>query len=335
MTADDRNQTISDIARLAGVSPMTVSRVINGGARVSSTTRERVQAVIDAVGYVPDPAARILARAGGGRIGLLYANPSNAYLAEVLSGALAGARAAGLLLMIEPSLAGDATLEAEAVRRLAAGGAQGLIVPPPLGESVSTLEAIRRAGLKAILLAAPPSDGMLGALRVDDRGAAKDMVGRLLELGHRRIGLIEGRSDQSASADRRRGAQAAVDGVAGAMLVTAAGDFTYRSGFEAARRLLAQESRPTALFASNDDMAAGALAAVHAAGLQTPGDVSVAGFDDTYLAASVWPALTTIRQPVAEMARIAALRLASKAPQDDAFVPHTLIERESTAALRR
>jgi len=328
MAADDRNPTIDDIARRAGVSAMTVSRVINGGARVSAATRERVQAVIDAAGYVPDPAARILARAGGGRIGLLYANPSNAYLAEVLSGALAGARAAGLLLMIDPAQ------EAEAVRRLAAGGAQGLIVPPPLGESVATLDAVRTAGLKAVLLAAPPAEGMSGALRVDDVAAAAEMTRRLIGLGHRRIGLIEGRADQSASADRRRGAQAAVEGAPGVDLLIERGDFTYRSGFEAARRLLAADPRPTALFAGNDDMAAGALAAVHAAGLQTPGDVSVAGFDDTYLAASVWPALTTIRQPVAEMARRAALRLAGKEDLDVEFVEHRLIERESTASPR-
>ena len=334
MSADDRNPTIDDIARRAGVSAMTVSRVINGGARVSEATRERVQAVIDAAGYVPDPAARILARAGAGRIGLLYANPSNAYLAEVLSGALAGARAAGLLLMIEPSQAGDPAQEAEAVRRLAAGGAQGLIVPPPLGESAATLDAVRDAGLKAVLLAAPPVEGLFDALRVDDVSAAAEMTRRLIALGHRCIGLIEGRADQSASADRLRGAQAAVDESPGVELLIDMGDFTYRSGFEAARRLLAARPRPTALFASNDDMAAGALAAVHAEGLQTPGDVSVAGFDDTYLAASVWPALTTIRQPVAEMAHRAALRLAGKEEIGGEFVEHRLIERESTAPPR-
>lgn len=334
MTADERNPTIDDIARLAGVSPMTVSRVINGGAQVSAATRERVQAVIDGAGYVPDPAARILARGGAGRIGLLYANPSNAYLAEVLSGALAGARAAGLLLMIEPSQAGDSAQEAEAVRRLAAGGAQGLIVPPPLGESAATLDAVRAAGLKAVLLAAPPAQGLFEALRVDDFGAAAEMTRRLIDLGHRRIGLIEGRADQSASADRRRGAQAAVDAAPEVDLLIDSGDFTYRSGFEAGRRLLATRPRPTALFACNDDMAAGALAAVHAAGLQIPGDVSVAGFDDTYLAASVWPALTTIRQPVADMARRAALRLAGKEGVDAEFVEHRLIERQSTAPPR-
>ena len=101
-TNPNRNHTMGDIARLAGVSPMTVSRVVNGDARVRDSTREKVEAVIRQTGYVPDPAARILARAGGGRIGLLYANPSNAYLAEVLSGALDRARSVGLLLRIEP-----------------------------------------------------------------------------------------------------------------------------------------------------------------------------------------------------------------------------------------
>ncbi|WP_425985582.1 LacI family DNA-binding transcriptional regulator [Brevundimonas sp. TWP1-2-1b1] len=326
-----RNHTMGDIARLAGVSPMTVSRVVNGDARVREATREKVEAIIRETGYVPDPAARILARAGGGRIGLLYANPSNAYLAEVLSGALEGARSVGLLLLIEPSRAGAPDEEREAVRRLAAGGAQGVIVPPPLGESAATLDAIAASGMKAVVLAAPVMRDGLVSLRVDDRGAAHEMTQYLLDLGHRQIGFVEGRQDQSASADRRQGAQAAVDTIDGAVLWAEAGDFTYRSGFEAGQRLLARSQRPTAIFASNDDMAAGVLAAVHAAGLSTPGDISVAGFDDTYLAASVWPTLTTIRQPVAEMARAAAVIL-GRGGEEDGPVPHEFIARESTAS---
>ncbi|ADL02247.1 LacI family DNA-binding transcriptional regulator [Brevundimonas subvibrioides] len=329
MTDDDRKPTIGDVARLAGVSPMTVSRVINDSSRVRPETRARVEAVIADIGYAPDPAARILARAGAGRIGLLYANPSNAYLAEVLAGALSGARAAGLLLMIEPSQAGDPVAERLAVSRLVAGGAQGLIVPPPLGESPATLEAIARAGLRAVALAAPGRGEGVVSLRIDDRAAAGEMVGHLLALGHRHIGFIEGRGDQSASAERRAGAEQAVATVPDARLIVEAGDFTYRSGLEAARRLLTQRPRPTALFASNDDMAAGALAAVHGAGLDAPGDVSVAGFDDTYVAASSWPTLTTIRQPAADMAHEAAIRLA-RPGETPGSVPHSLIVRDST-----
>lgn len=330
MIEDDRKPTIGDVARLAGVSPMTVSRVINESARVRPETRTRVETVIAATGYTPDPAARILARAGAGRIGLLYANPSNAYLAEVLAGALSGARAAGLFLLIEPSRAGDPVAERLAVSRLVAGGAQGLIVPPPLGESPATLQAISKAGLPAVVLAAPAHLADLVSLRVDDRAAAREMTEYLMTLGHRCIGFIQGPDDQSASAERRRGAEEAVALQPDARLSVVAGDFTYRSGLEAARVLLAQSPRPTAIFASNDDMASGALAAIHGAGLETPGDVSVAGFDDSYVAASSWPTLTTIRQPAAEMAHEAAIRLArpGEAPLP---VRHLLIIRESTA----
>ncbi len=329
MNEGDRKPNINDVARLAGVSPMTVSRVINDSARVRPETRSKVQAIIAEIGYAPDPAARILARAGAGRIGLLYANPSNAYLAEVLAGALSGARAAGLLLMIEPSQAGDAAAERLAVSRLAAGGAQGLIVPPPLGESAATLQAIAKAGLRAVVLAAPSESDDVVSLRVDDRAAAREMVEHLLQLGHRRIGFIEGRSDQSASAERRRGAEDAMAMKMGASLSVAAGAFTYRSGLEAARLLLSQTPRPTAIFASNDDMASGALAAVHGAGLNAPGDISVAGFDDSYIAASSWPTLTTIRQPAADMAHEAAIRLA-RPGQPAKPARHRLIVREST-----
>lgn len=327
-----RNRTMGDIARLAGVSSMTVSRVVNGDAGVRAATREKVEAVIRETGYVPDPAARILARAGAGRIGLLYDNPSSAYLAELLSGALEGARSAGLLLLIEPSQAGSPREERQAVQRLAAGGALGVIVPPPLGESEATLKAIADSRMKAVVLAAPAATQDLISLRVDDVEAADRMTRHLLDLGHRLVGFIEGHPDQSASADRRRGAQAAVDETKGARLLVEPGDFTYRSGFEAGRRLLARNPRPTAIFASNDDMAAGALAAVHASGLTTPGQVSVAGFDDTYMAASVWPALTTVRQPVAAMARQAAHLLGPGGGDATTDVPYQLVIRESTAA---
>ncbi len=329
MNDEGRKPTIGDVARLAGVSPMTVSRVINDSERVRPETRAKVAAVIARTGYAPDPAARILARAGAGRIGLLYANPSNAYLAEVLAGALSGARAAGLLLMIEPSQPGDPVAEALAVSRLGAGGAQGLIVPPPLGESAATMAAIAQAGLRAVVLAGPSHSADVVSLRVDDRAAAREMIRHLTDLGHRRIGFIEGHGDQSASAERRIGAEEGLAGIPGAALSIVGGDFTYRSGLEAARRLLAQSPRPTAIFASNDDMASGALAAVHGAGLDAPGDISVAGFDDTYIAANSWPTLTTIRQPAAEMAHEAAIRLA-RPGEPPLPVPHRLIVREST-----
>lgn len=329
MNDDDRKPTIGDVARLAGVSPMTVSRVINDSDRVRPETRAKVEAVIAETGYAPNPAARVLARAGAGRIGLLYANPSNAYLAEVLAGALSGSRAAGLLLMIEPSQAGDPVAERLAVTRLAAGGAQGVIVPPPLGESAATMDAIASAGLRAVVLAAPSRSTGIVSLKVDDRTAAREMTEHLLALGHRNIGFIEGHGDQSASAERREGAEQAVAVVPEARLSVMAGNFTYRSGLEAARRLLAATPRPTAIFASNDDMAAGALAAVHGAGLDAPGDVSVAGFDDTYIAASSWPTLTTVRQPAADMAHEAAVRLA-RAEAEPEPVRHQLIVREST-----
>lgn len=145
---------MGDIARLAGVSPMTVSRVVNGDARVREATRERVEAIIRETGYVPDP-PRGSWRGPGAGGSVFYANPSSAYLAELLSGALDGARSVGLLLLIEPSRPGAPEEEREAVQRLAAGGAQGVIVPPPLGESAATLDAIAISGMKAVVLAAP------------------------------------------------------------------------------------------------------------------------------------------------------------------------------------
>ena len=177
------------------------------------------------------------------------------------------------------------------------------------------------------------------AVRIDDFAAASEMTRHLLELGQRRIGFIKGASNQTASAERLLGFETemrAADPAATALIE--AGEFTYRSGLEAAERLLSARRPPTAIFASNDDMAAGVLTAAHRKGLDVPGELTVVGFDDTSIATAVWPELTTVRQPVAEMAE-AAVRILSEdirgrgqaraeAPTDR-LVAHTLVVRGS------
>jgi len=303
--------TIHDVARFAGVSPMTVSRVINGEKNVRDSTRDAVNAAIKELNYAPNPAARSLAGAGLIRIGLLYSNPSAAYLSEFLVGSLDQTSKGDIQLVVEKCGEGDAQAVA---LRLVAAGVDGIILPPPLCDDTLLIQALGQAGAPAVAVASgePPAD--LCAVHIDDFAAARAMTRHLVELGHRRIGFIVGHPNQTASRRRLEGHRAALAeaGLPADEALIAPGDFTYRSGFQAAERLVALSPRPTAVFASNDDMAAGAVAVAHRRGLEAPGDLTVVGFDDSALATSVWPELTTIRQPIADMSRQAVILLADQ-----------------------
>lgn len=336
------NARISDVARHAGVSPMTVSRVMNNASGVKATTREAVMRAVEALGYAPNAAARSLARGGAGRLGLLYSNPSAGYLSEFLIGALEGAYRAGAQLQLE-KCDPEPDSERAAIARLKAGGVMGVVLPPPHGESWAALSEIEALEMRAVSVAPGRFRPDAPSVRIDDFAASAEMTRYLLGLGHRRIGFIKGAPNQSASAERLIGFESemrAADPPAEALIE--AGEFTYRSGFEAAERLLAARRRPTAIFASNDDMAAAAIAAAHRLGLDVPGRLTVVGFDDTPVATEIWPALTTVRQPVAEMAE-AAIRLITAPPArvsasegeerpaaPEEVVEHRLIVRDSS-----
>lgn len=326
--------TISDVARVAGVSPMTVSRVVNNQTGVKPTTRDAVMQAIEALGYSPNAAARSLARSGAGRIGLLYSNPSSGYLGEILLGALEGAHRNGAQLLIG-KCDSDTGSEQAAIQRLISEGAGGIILPPPHGESWTAIAEIESHAVEAVAIAAGRFRSVASSIRIDDMAAAAEMTRYLLSLGHRRIGFIKGAPNQSASAERLIGFETELSlAVPVAEGLIESGEFTYRSGFEAAERLLAARRPPSAIFASNDEMAVAAIAAARRRGLDVPRDLTVVGFDDTPLASTVWPALTTVRQPIAEMAEAAVSRLVrgrTDDPEDrDRVVEHALMIRESS-----
>ncbi|MDE2596569.1 MAG: LacI family DNA-binding transcriptional regulator [Sphingomonadales bacterium] len=331
-----RGPTVADVARLAGVSPMTVSRVVNAEARVTPKTRERVEAAIAELGYVPNLAARSLAGGRQFRIALLYANPSAAYLSEFLVGALAEADACDAQLQVEPCAEGEDA--AALAARLARHRIDAVLLPPPLCDDSALIAALTAAGLPMAQVATGIPSPLAHAVTIDDEAAAHAVTARLIAAGHRRIGFIAGNPNQTASALRRAGHQRALAeaGIAADPALMAEGDFTFRSGLTAAATLLAAQPRPTAIFASNDDMAAAAMALAHRQGLDVPATLSICGFDDTALATATWPELTTVRQPVSDMARRATRLLVEALAQDskDGHPRHerlafTLIERES------
>lgn len=335
-----RAPTIIDVAREAGVSIKTVSRVLNQEPGVHSETREQVLKVVAELNYRPKLSARALAGARSYLIGLLYYDPSAAFVAWVQQGATLRCREAGYHLVVE-SLDNDAPdIEAQVERMLAALRPDGMILTPPICDNPKVIQALRAAGTPFVQMSPgqPASDA--GVVCMDEVQAAEEVTHLLISLGHRHIGFIGGPADQAASGLRRQGFERAMAAHALALEpeLLQPGDFTFRSGVEAAHRLLSRRQRPSAVFASNDDMALGVLAAAQRLGLAVPGDLSIAGFDDSPAAGLVWPALTTVRQPVAAMAR-SAVELLIAPPESEGQGPprrvlaHELLVRDSTSAL--
>jgi LacI family transcriptional regulator len=327
--------TIEDVARAAGVSAMTVSRVINGGKNVRESTRHAVLEAVGKLNYSPNTAARSLAAGEATHIGLLYANPSAAYLSQFLIGALQAARRAGAHLVLESCESEDADEQAEATRRFATSDVQGVVLPPPLSEFQPILAELAAIGIPVVTVArGMPQEDSLN-VRIDDYAAAVEMTRHLLDLGHRNIGFIKGHPNIAASHDRARGFADALReyGVDPDRAPMEQGYFTYRSGLVASERLLSLPEPPTAIFASNDDMAAATVSVAHRRGLVVPGDLSVVGFDDTALATSVWPELTTVKQPISAMAETAVELLLADLRVRRAGSPRPLIKRTLDHAL--
>ncbi|EIL91241.1 sal operon transcriptional repressor [Rhodanobacter sp. 115] len=328
------------VATLAKVSPMTVSRVVNGHSKVRDSTRERVMQAVRELGYVPNLAASSLAAAQDARIALIYTNPSAAYLRELLLGALHGAARTAAQLVIDDWEAFDATAERKAARALAKS-VGGVILPPPLCESRVVIEELTSAGVPVVAIASGHFNHDISSVRIDDFLASKEIVEHLIKAGHTRIACIKGHPNQMASTRRFEGYQAALKeaGIAADASLVQQGYFTYRSGLDAVEKLLSLRKPPTAIFAGNDDMAAAAISVAHRRGLEVPRNLSIVGFDDTSAATTVWPELTTIRQPIASMADSAIdilLRTIRRKTSDtrvivDHVVAHQLVIRDSVA----
>jgi LacI family transcriptional regulator len=331
--------TVWDVAARAGVSAMTVSRVINGNPSVSARNREKVLRAIDDLHYQVNVAARA-ARIGTLRVGLLYSNPSAAFLSALLVGALGECGRTGAHLLLEHC--DDLRSQRKAIDRLIDDGADGILVPPPLCDNRAALKQLTELGIPSVAVATGRPSTQMSAVRIDDYQGALTMTQHLLALGHRDIGFIKGDPEHTPAQLRY---QAFLDAMRGAGLEVRAervaqGMFTYRSGLVAARELLDRPTRPTAIFASNDDMAAAVVAVAHGVHLQVPGDLTVCGFDDTPVATTVWPELTTIHQPITEMARSAVALLVEHIRTQRSghacgprhlLMPYTLVVRESTS----
>ena len=335
--------TIQAVAERAGVSAMSVSNVLNGRKKVQESTRKAVLQAVEELDYRPNLAARALASATPARIGLLYRNPQSAWLSALLVGAVHAAAKFGAQLLIERSETETVEHAEAALEALARSGANAVLVPAPFCDLLGSSTIGGR--LKLPLVGLSPGEELpnMPSVRIDDYQAARDMTARLVAQGHRRIGFVCGPATHSASKARFEGYKAALQeaGIAWDPGLVQPGEFSFESGLVAAAKLLDLVPIPTAIFASNDDMAAAVVSTAHRRGIHVPGAVAVTGFDDTPIATKIWPPLTSVRQPVSHLAELATERLIQlvQSPEGTAddlrtsiIVPHEIVERESTNA---
>ncbi len=299
-----KRSTINDVARLAGVSIKTVSRVFNREPNVRQSTRDKVIAAAETLNYRPNRSARQLASNLTFVIGMLYDNPNSDYVTEVQYGCLQVCREYGYNLLIHPCQADSPDLIDEI------GGLQhqvdGFIVLQPVSDDQRLNQLLLENNIACVRVSQRPFEEFPW-ISVGDKEAADQMTEYLLDLGHRRVGFIIGHPDHGSSHDRLAGYRSALKrhDIRYDENLVAQGRFDLESGLSCARKLLSSTSRPTAIFASNDPMAMGVLSAAHEFGLDVPRQLSVAGFDDSPLARHAWPPLTTVRQPITEVARLA------------------------------
>ncbi|MBS0417446.1 MAG: LacI family DNA-binding transcriptional regulator [Proteobacteria bacterium] len=329
-------KTIHDVARAAGVAIKTVSRVLNDEPNVRPETRARVLAAAEQLHYLPSLSARSLAGRRSYLIGLIYENPSANYLVDLQHGAMARCRKEKFRLFVHQCSGQGDDLIRDVMGLIDQTHVDGLIVSSPLSESLPLLAALGQRALPFVRIAPGDLQHSSPYVDMDDAGAAREMTEYLISEGHRRIGFIVGHPNHLASSLRLRGFRTALEqrGLGFDPGFVKQGYFVFESGLQAARELLSLPEPPTAIFASNDDMAAGVLLAAHELAIPVPQRLSVAGFDDTYISRIVWPRLTTVHQPSYDLA-FCATDLLLQSLKDGgtgrtARLPYQLIRREST-----
>ena len=319
---------------------MTVSNVINGTGQVSAKTREIVRQAIRSTGYIPNDEARRLASGGSNRIALIYCGQQVPFLGEVLFSAFNATATFGAQLVLRASSGLSRRTLEKLTLGVARSGVNGLLFAPPCAEVLAGSAVLSEMKVAAITTAgALPG---MHTLRIDNRTATATLTQHLIGLGHRRIGFIAGPPRHGDSKERRAGFEQAMkqSGLPVRQELIAEGEYTFESGRRAAEQLLDLGSKPTAIVASNDEMAAGTLWMAQQRGLKLPDDLSVAGFDDTPTALKTWPQLTVIRQPIAAMVERGVAFLLEEARETNASAPsdvvldYALVERASTAPCR-
>lgn len=325
-----RVTTIKDVAARAGLSVMTVSRVLNGERHVSAGAREKVQAAIEALGYRRNVFARGLPGSRSFLICLLIPEAIPSYVAEFQQGAIQYCRARGYHLVVQPFDRGSDVAADAVAGTVATLRPDGFILLPPTTDDLAVLDVLDRSGAPYVRLAPGVEPDRAASVSMDDVGAARQMTRALFDLGHENIGFIAGPAEHAASAWRYEGYRQAFEerGRTIDERFVAQGNFEVDGGEAAGGMLLSAPEPPTAIFASNDETALGVMAAAHALGLSAPRDLSVVGFDDSEMARLAWPQLTTVRQPIQAMAAAAAELVIAQAEAGERVIEHRRLDFE-------
>lgn len=336
--------TIDDVADLAGVSIKTVSRVVNQEPNVREQTRSKVELAIEQLNYRPNQAARRLASHHSRLIGLIYDDPSSysipsaGYVIRMQQGALRACQKANFELLIHPCRYRSKSVGNELKSVIERARPDGIVLAAPLSNMPKIVRAIEETGTPLARVSPGSTNGKQFVVATNDRDISAEMTRYLASLGHKRIAFITGHPSHKAVANRfigyRDGMQQS--GLKFSERLVVEGDNSIGSGEVCAEKLLKRKLRPTAIFAANDDMAAGVIRVADRLGIDVPGELSIAGCDDIALAQQVFPALTTINQPLATMAECASEAIihslrSRQAMTGTEVVPAALKIRESTA----
>lgn len=338
-----RRATIEDVASLAGVSIKTVSRVVNREPNVRAATQEKVEKAIKALEYRPNPSARNLASHRARLIVLVYDDtsvyetPSAGYVIKMQEGVLRACQPNGFDLLIQPCNFRQDDAAEKLREQIIQTRPSGIVVAAPLSNMPDIVDAVKRTNTPYALLSTGNDDNGEFEVATNDRAISAEMTSYLASLGHRRIGFIKGDRTHAAVSNRFDGY---LDGLSQAGLsysegLVAEGNNSLESGQACAEQLLDVSDRPTAIFAANDDMAAGVIRVANRMGIKVPEELSVAGCDDIALAQILFPSLTTIRQPLRSMAETASRALIDHSrgePYEPGLetVPASIEIREST-----
>ncbi|BDX07636.1 LacI family DNA-binding transcriptional regulator [Planctobacterium marinum] len=335
--------TIKDVAKLAGVSIKTVSRVINKEDSVKPDTESKVQAAIAELNYQPNSSARNLAATQSFAIGYIYDNPNAYYVIDMQNGILKECLSNGFELIIHPCDASNEHIVNEVKDMVRRSQLAGLVLSPPLSEMPEVLSALDEINMQYVRILSGANDKKTGGpcVLINDRSASEKITEHLISVAHKRIGFITGDKDHQSTDERLQGYKSALNKhqLKADKSLIIDGRYSFEAGVEGAKQLLSLKQPPSAIFACNDEIAAGALFAARLMNFDVPKDVAIAGFEDNPFSRQTWPKLTTAAQPTSLIARQATSllirtiknkRKGDKEKIDNQYFEPELVVREST-----
>jgi LacI family transcriptional regulator len=334
--------TINDVAARAGVSKKTVSRVINGSPLLAKETRKRIEEAIEELGFVPNPQARALALRRNFLIALLHDNPNAQTVLNFQNGVLSAIKDSDFALVVRPVERNSEQIIQDIQTFLERQRPWGAMLLPPISERDDIAQLCEKLGVRYVRIGSAILDTPDRCVASNDQQVVEQAVKQLIAAGHRKIGFVRGPRGFRSAHEREAGFLAALAsaGISLPKKYRAEGNYRYDAGLDAGEKLLNQKDRPTAVFCSNDEMAAGLLNVAHKLQLEIPADLSVLGFDDSPTARHMWPPLSTVRWPIYDMGVLAARKLLPEfldadAPKLPTTLESTFIARDSTAKPKR